>query len=97
MYLIVLMLRNLSRTNTSITVTWNAENSSNCGPVMCYIVTIENSSFIFMYETPETISEFSGLMSGTSYTISVRAINRAGIGPGSDITLATLTDNKEGK
>ena len=96
MYLIVSMLRIVSRTNTSITVMWSPEENSMCGPAMCYSVTIMNSSYMYATKTCETTFKFVDLMSD-SYNITVRAINRAGIGPASDITLTTLTDDEEGK
>ena len=64
---------------------------------MCYSVTIMNSSYVYATKTCETTFEFVDLMSDSSYNITVRVINRAGIGPASDITLTTLTDDKEGK
>ena len=97
MYLIVLMLRDVSRTNTSITINWYPDETSYCGPVICYNVAIRNFSFIFTDKTTETNFKFSNLMSRTSYNISVAAINRAGTGPASAITLTTLTDDEDGK
>ena len=92
---------NLGRTGityTTITVKWDpAITPSDCGPVF-YNVTATNLADA---SDRNTIvwglrAEFSNLMNGTNYTISVAAVNRAGSGPSSMITVTTLTGN-EGK
>ena len=82
--------------NTSVTVMWDrAVSPSGCGPVFYYTVTVMNSSFVNNTDTQHTRADFSNLINGTKYNISVVAVNRAGPGPSSMITVTT-TDT-EGK
>ena len=87
-------------TNTTVTIQWNPANSpSGCGPVLYYIVTItslidtKNRNPIVVWGPT---AEFSDLINGIDYSISVVAVNRAGTGSSSMITVTTLTGN-EGK
>ena len=79
---------------------WNPADSPYCGPVLYYSVTIEKSDDINdmnIIETSESTIKFSNLISGTTYNISVAAINRAGTGPTSTISVITPVVNEEGK
>ena len=92
-------LRYLTRTVNTITILWNPADSPNCGPVLYYTVTIVNSvnpTDMNTIVTSERGTEFCNLMNGTSYNISVAAVNRAGTGLTSTIIVTTLTDD-EGK
>ena len=87
-------------TNTTVTIQWNPANSpSGCGPVLYYNVTI-TSSIDTKNRNPIVVrgptAEFSDLINGTDYSISVVAVNRVGTGSSSMITVTTLTGN-EGK
>ena len=91
-------LRNPSRTFSAITVTWDPADSPNCGPVLYYTVTIVNlvdAADMNTTITSQTRAEFSNLINGTSYHISVIAVNRAGSGPTTPII--TSTTSKRGK
>ena len=96
MYVGVLISPPPMATNTSITIEWDLAEVLYCGPISSYILTIMNSTF--MNTTRSTLSrfKFTGLMSNTSYNISVAAVNRAGTGLESNITVATITDEEEG-
>ena len=93
---------NFGRTESSrngITIEWDPADSPNCGPVLYYNVTIVNSVNANDMNTTQlsvTRIEFCNLINGTSYNISVAAVNRAGTGPSITTTVATLTDD-EGK
>ena len=85
------------RTRNTITVVWGPADSPNCGSVLYYTVTIVNSVDDNDRNTTElsgTRTEFSNLINGTHYTISVAAINRAGTGQTSTINVTTLTDEE---
>ena len=95
LYIGVSNLRSIRNTNGTITVEWDPANSpSGCEPLY-YSLTIVNS-----VNASDTISsgeimtraEFSNLKNGTSYNISVAAVNRVGIGPISTFTLYTHTE-----
>jgi len=79
---------------------WDPADSPYCGPVLYYSVTIVNSDDVSDMNTTE-ISEstikFSNLISGTTYNISVAAINRAGTGPTSTISVIIPVVDEEGK
>ena len=85
-------------TNTTIRVEWDpADSPSECGPVFYYIVTIVNlDDPSDMNSTEETgnRAEISNLNIGTSYNISVAAVNRVGTGPISTITETTNTEGE---
>ena len=71
---------------------WNAVSPSHCGPVLYYNVTAVNSarlSGIRSQEENEGKAMISNLEKGTSYIISVAAVNRVGTGPSSMITVTT--------
>ena len=78
---------------TEITVEWDeAVSPSGCGPVFYYIVTAVNladASDMITIETLENVTEVSNLRNCTSYDISVAAVNRAGTGPSSMVTVPT--------
>ena len=81
---------------TKITVMWNDALSptTRCGPVIFYDVTIVNlmdPSEMMTVERRDNVTGFYNLRSNTSYNISVAAVNRAGTGPSSVITVTTLT------
>ena len=80
----VMNLRNIT-TDTTITITWDpADSPSGCEPVFYYTVTVVNLANNNV-RNPITEwrlrAEFSDLINGTNYTISVAAVNRAGSGP----------------
>jgi len=85
-------LRSSSKTTNTITMMWYPD-SYNCGSVLYYNVTIVNSvnsSDMNITESSESTIKFSNLINGTTYNISVAAINRAGTGPTSTISVTTL-------
>ena len=97
-YIGVSNLRNIATTNTTITITWDpAISPSDCGPVLYYNViaaSLADASDRDTIVTSQTIAGLSGLRNGTSYNISVAAVNRAGSGPSSTII---VTGNSIGK
>ena len=83
--------------NTTITAWDPAVSPSDCGPVLHYIVTAESlvdASDNITIKARQNRAEFSSIMKGTNYTISVAAVNRAGSGPSSTII---VTGSAEGK
>ena len=98
-YIGVSNLRNTATTNTTIIITWNpAISPSDCGPVLYYTVTatsLADASDRNIIVTSQTIAGLSGLRNGTSYTISVAAVNRVGSGPSSTIIVRGNTIGKQ--
>ena len=88
-------LRSVTVTTTEITIVWNdAVSPSGCGPIFYYIVTVVNlmdPSEMMTMETRDNVARFSNLRSGTSYNISVAAVNREGTASSSMINVTTLT------
>jgi len=85
-------LRSTSKTTNTITVVWDPADSPYCGPVLYYNVTIVNSDDVSDTSIAETIKstiKFSNLISDTTYNISMAAVNRAGTGPTSTISVIT--------
>ena len=82
-------LRDSATTNTTITITWDpAVSPDDCGPVLYYNViatSLADASDRNTIVTSQTIAGLSGLRNGTSYNVSVAAVNRAGSGPSSTI------------
>ena len=79
-----------------ITIEWDPADSPYCGLVY-YNVTIVNSVNAIDLNTTETRgtrAEFFNLINGTSYNISVAAVNRVGPGPSIITTVSTLTDEE---
>ena len=99
-YVDVFNLRN-SRTLNAITVLWDPADSPYCGPVLYYTVTIINlvdAADMNTTTTSQTRAEFSNLINGTSYNISVIAVNRVDSGPTTFIiTNSTIARNTGGK
>ena len=95
MYVGVSNLKEGTVTATMIAVMWNDTVSSNgCGPAFYHNVTAVNlmdPSDMISMQTSHNVAEFSNLRSDMSYNISVAAVNRAGTGPLSMITVTTLT------
>ena len=92
-------LRSISITNSTITVQWDSVIPSDCGPILYYTVTAvisADASDRNTMEKRQTTAEFSNLRNGTSYNISVAAVNRVDTGPSSVITVNTLTGNEAG-
>ena len=85
----------------AITVVWDLADSPNCGPVLYYNLTIVNLNDVTdmnITMTSQNVAEFSNLITGASYNISVTAVNRADSGPTTSIiTNTTITRNTEGK
>ena len=83
---------NLESSNTAntITIEWDSAISpSSCGSVR-YIVTVVNvtdAGDIKIINQVQNKIDFTNLMIGTNYTISVAAVNRAGSGPLSTINV----------
>ena len=78
-------------TDTTIIITWDPVDSpSGCESVFYYTVTVVNLANNNV-RNPITVwrpkAEFSDLINGTEYTISVAAVNRAGSGPSSTINV----------
>ena len=79
-----------SNTTTTIIIEWDSPDSpSDCGPVFYYIVTIDSGNDM---NTFEERAEFSNLINGTNYTISVAAVNRVGTGPASTINVTYVVE-----
>ena len=79
-----------SNTTTAIIIEWDPPDSpSDCGPVFYYIVTTVGISDV---NTFEERAEFSNLINGTNYIISVAAVNRAGTGPASTINVTYIVE-----
>ena len=93
MYVGVNNLRNVTVTTTVIKVMWNhAVSPSDCGPVLYYNVTAVNLADPRDMRTLTLNGReatFSNLEKDTFYDISVTAVNRAGTGPSSTITVTT--------
>ena len=97
-YIGVTNLRNDTVTTSEITVMWDhAVSPSGCGPVLYYIVTAVNLAYASDMESRKNVAEISNLSNGVSYNISVSAVNRAGTGPSSVITVTTLSINEKSK
>ena len=81
---------NINTTDTTIIITWDpADRPGGCGPVFYYTLTATSldDGSVSTQRPSQTRAEFSNLLSGTNYTISVAAVNRAGSGPSSTITV----------
>ena len=85
-------------TDTTVIITWNPTfDASDCGPVLYYTLT---ATSLADDNDRNTIvvwgirAELSDLINGISYTISVAAVNRAGTGPSSMITVTALSGNE---
>ena len=82
-------------TNTTIIITWDPADSPNdCGPVLRYTVTatsLDDDSISSPERLNIRVAEFSSLINGTFYNISVAAVNRAGTGPSSTIIVTGNT------
>jgi len=86
-------LRNTQRTTDTIEIMWDPADSPNCGPVLYYNVTIRNVAIScdirsFVFTVPS--AKVSNLVMGIMYTISVVAVNRAGVGMETTISVTTL-------
>ena len=86
----------MRRTTDAITIAWDPANPDtlNCGPVLHYSVRITNLAIScdmrnFIVTVPS--AEFSNLISGVAYAISVAAVNRIGVGVEAAINVTTLT------
>ena len=89
----VLNLRSTQRTTDTITVAWDPTDSLNCGPALYYIVTIRNlaiSCDINSFDLTVPRAEFHDLINNVAYTISVAAVNRAGVGMETTINVTIL-------
>ena len=82
-------LENSSSVNTT-TIEWDSAISpSGCGSVR-YIITVVNlmdAGDMRVVDQMQNKIDFTNLMTGTIYTISVAAVNRAGSGPSSTINI----------
>ena len=86
-------LQSTQRTTDGITVVWDPADSLNCGHVLYYIVTIRNLAIPCNTNSVDLTlprAEFHDLMNNVSYAISVRAVNRAGVGMETTINVTTL-------
>ena len=74
-------------------IMWNDTISPDgCGPILYYIATavnLMNPSEMTTMEPRDNEDQFSNLKSSTLYSISVSAVNRAGVGPSSVINVTT--------
>ena len=92
----VLNLRHTT-SNTAIIITWDPIiGASNCGPVLYYTVTATSLADDKDRKTIVwgTRDEFSDLINGINYNISVAAVNKIGSGSSSTIV---VTSNGRGK
>ena len=76
-----------SSDTTTITVTWDAVNSSYCGGVLYYIVMISSdvhsnimNDIVNVTDLSLLTATFSNLMDDTVYNVTVTPFNRAGVG-----------------
>ena len=86
---------NSDTTDTAIIITWDPADSPNdCGSVLRYTVTatsLVDGSVRSPERLNQRVAEFSSLINGTNYAISVAAVNRAGTGPSSTIIVTGNT------
>ena len=80
-------------TDTTIIITWDpADSPGDCGPVLYYTVTATSLADASDRNTivwgPR--AEFSDLINGTNYNISITAVNRAGSGLSSTIIVTGI-------
>ena len=93
MYIGVSDLRITQRTTDTITVMWDPADSPNCGLTLYHIVTITNLAIPCDTRGSNVTlptAEFSNLTNNVAYTISVTAVNRAGVGMETTINVSTL-------
>ena len=86
-------LQTTQRTADAITVVWDPAGSINCGHVLYYIVTIRNLAIPYdtnSFNLTLPRAEFHDLVNNISYAISVRAVNRVGVGMETTINVTTL-------
>ena len=76
---------------TYTVVSWIPSSEPLCGPVS-YNVTISPSDGVMTIRTTNTYYNFNGLIPGTSYTVTVAGINKAGTGESSTVTLHVPTN-----
>ena len=71
-------------TNTTIVIMWDpADSPSDCGPIFYYDVnatSVDDGIVRSTQRSSQTTAQFSSLIKGINYTISVEAVNRAGRG-----------------
>ena len=86
-------LRTIQTATDATTAVWDPPDTLNCGPVLYYTVSITNMAIscdinIFNLTVPR--AEFSNLIKDVTYTITVTAANRAGVGMKTTINVTTL-------
>ena len=93
MYVGVINLMNTTYYPYNITLSWVAANSSYCGGVLDYIVTISSDEHYNITNDTVVVTlfnvTFSNLKNDTNYNITVAAINTAGAGMIESIKVAT--------
>ena len=82
---------NTSCSTNHATASWNSYNHPLCGPVS-HDVTISPSDGVMMTEITDTFYNFTELIPGNSYTVTMTCINKAGTGEPSTITFDVPTN-----
>ena len=90
-------LRNITTTNDTIIVSWDAANTIFCGDVLKYYITISynNGTLVNRNSTEQKAHRFDGLESNMCYIILVLANNAAG--NGTAIAIIVQTTGPQGR
>jgi hypothetical protein len=78
-----------SATLDSLTLTWTEPADLGDGPVTGYVVSRSGTTQTWTLGADARSHVFTGLSAGTSYQLSVRALNATGAGPGATVTAST--------
>ena len=92
-YVGVSNLRTTQTATDAIMAMWDPPDTLSCAPILYYTVTITNlaiSCDINITNLTASRVEFSNLIKDVAYTISVTAVNRAGDGMETTITVTTF-------
>jgi len=76
----MLNLRNTTFNTRSISVTWDAASSPDCGKIIYQVEISYNGEVVGKITATELGATFHNLMDGKVYSITVVPMNRAGIG-----------------
>ena len=94
----VTLLTNTTYKSDLIIVTWDPASSSYCGEVLYYQVVISSDEHVNILNDVVNVTcltaTFLGLRSNTTYTITVAAVNQAGSGIMTQITVITARESQ---